>query len=347
MRRLIFLTVACGCASQGVPPGGPVDRAAPQVMSITPDTAKTGFNSRAVIFKFDELVAEKPANVTTLADLFVISPRRGAPDVAWKREEIHVRPRGAWLPNTTYTVTMLPGITDLRNNVRNATVSTFFSTGSDIARARINGTVIDWTTATPLRGAVVEARVGKDTTNSWITVADTAGAFSLAHLPNGAYTLRAYVDRNRNFGVDPDEAWDSAAVTLNNTLTIPLLVYVHDTVPPQLREVLAPDSVTLVLMFDHAADSATALSPASYSVVGADSVAVPVTSVRRQPGDTSQHRVPMPRIGPVTNVEMKLARPMVAKRAYRVRAANIRGVTGRTTTSDKVVTYVPVPAIKR
>jgi len=310
-------------------------------MSITPDTGKTGFNARAVIFKFDEIVSEKPANATTLGDLFIISPRRGAPDVAWKRDEIRVRPRNGWLRNTTYSVTMLPGIADLRNNARNATASTFFSTGPDIAPSRIDGTVIDWITATPLRGAVVEARAGTDTSNAWVTVADSSGAFSLSHLPAGAFSLRAYIDKNRNFGVDPDEAWDSATVMLTTTATIPLLVYVHDTLPPQLREVLAPDSATLLLIFDRPADSATALSPASYSVIGADSVAVPIASVRRQPGDTSQHRVAMPRVGPVANVEIKLARPMTAKRAYHVRATNIRGVTGKTTTSDKIVTYNP------
>jgi len=103
------------------------------------------------------VVTERPQGVTNLGDLFVVSPRQGAPNVSWHREEISVKPRKGWLPNTTYTVTMLPGIADLRGNVRNTGAATFFSTGPAIDNGAIVGSVYDLVTGATVAGALVEA----------------------------------------------------------------------------------------------------------------------------------------------------------------------------------------------
>ena len=163
------------CASPGMPPGGPPDVAAPQLVAVAPDTGRTGTKPKEVIFRFDEVVAERPPGVTTLADLFLISPRDGTPDVSWHREEIAVRPRRGWRPNTTYTVTMLRGLADLRGNVRNTGASTFFSTGPSIPRTHVTGRVFDWVAGTPAAGSLVEALVPPDTTHAYVAVADSSG----------------------------------------------------------------------------------------------------------------------------------------------------------------------------
>ena len=81
------------CASPGVPPGGPVDAEAPKVLRIAPDSGKTAVTPKEVVFKFDEVVSERPASVPSLDALFLISPRDGDPRVSWHRGEISVRPR--------------------------------------------------------------------------------------------------------------------------------------------------------------------------------------------------------------------------------------------------------------
>ncbi|HEV7836427.1 MAG TPA: Ig-like domain-containing protein, partial [Gemmatimonadaceae bacterium] len=97
MRRLTAAALlALGCASPGMPPGGPPDVAAPQIIDIAPDSGRVGVTPKDVIFRFDEVVAERPPSVTTLADLFLISPRDGTPNVGWHRDEISVRPRRGW-----------------------------------------------------------------------------------------------------------------------------------------------------------------------------------------------------------------------------------------------------------
>src|SRR6476659_1514856 len=151
-----------------MPPGGPPDVAAPKILSIIPDSGTVGVSPKEVIFQFDEVVSERPAAATTLADLFLISPRDGTPNVSWHREAITVRPRRGWRANTPYTVIMLPGIADIRGNVRNTGASTFFSTGKTIPRTRITGRVFDWVAGTPAAGALVESFVPPDTIHAYI-----------------------------------------------------------------------------------------------------------------------------------------------------------------------------------
>src|ERR1700693_1631123 len=196
------------CASPGMPPGGPPDVAAPQIVAIIPDSGTIGVSPKEVIFRFDEVVSERPPSVTTLSDLFLISPRDGAPNVSWHRSSIAVRPRRRWLPNTPYTVIMLPGIADIRGNVRNTGATTFFSTGKTIPRTRLAGHVFDWVTGTPAKGALVESFVRPDSLHPYIALADSSGAFAIEHLPPARYAVRAYLDVNKNFGIDPGEAWD-------------------------------------------------------------------------------------------------------------------------------------------
>ncbi|HMF86866.1 MAG TPA: hypothetical protein VK575_02225, partial [Gemmatimonadaceae bacterium] len=87
-----------GCASPGMPPGGPPDVAAPQIVAIIPDSGNVGVSPKEVIFRFDEVVSERPQGAQSLEALFLISPRDGAPETSWHRDAIGVRPRRGWRP---------------------------------------------------------------------------------------------------------------------------------------------------------------------------------------------------------------------------------------------------------
>lgn len=354
------------CASPGMPPGGPPDVAAPQLVAVAPDTGRTGTKPKEVIFRFDEVVAERPPGATTLADLFLISPRDGTPDVSWHREEIAVRPRRGWRPNTTYTVMMLRGIADLRGNVRNTGASTFFSTGPSIPRTHVTGTVFDWVAGTPASGSLVEALVPPDTTHAYVAIADSSGQFSLEHLAAGRYMVRAFVDRNRNRGIDPGESWDSVTVDLTDSAATELLVFRHDSLPPRIRDVAAIDSLSLRVTFDKPVHPQQSLTSANFSVIGPDSATVPIAGVEPVPEDTIatpppsravQSRPPlrvprdtttkarpvMSRPAPIANVLIRLERPLIPKSVYRIRAIGLRGLLGQSGDSEHAYT-VPAPA---
>jgi len=369
LRRLTAVALlGLACASPGMPPGGPLDVAAPQIVSITPDSGTLSVRPKDVIFRFDEVVSERPPSVTTLADLFLISPRNGAPDVSWHREAIGVRPGRGWRPNTPYTVIMLPGIADIRGNVRNTGATTFFSTGNTIPRTRLAGHVFDWVAATPAKGALVESFVWPDSLHPYSALVDSSGGFAIEHLPPARYTVRAYADVNKNFGLDPAEPWDSVSVNLADSATTILLIFAHDSVPPRIRDVSPMDSVTLRVSFDKPVDPSQTLTAANFAVIGPDSSRIPILSAGAPAKDTlppppkpavgppqavrppaparrdtvTVTKLVMPRPTPITEAVIKLQRPLAPKTAYRIRAIGIRGVLGHTGDSERGYT-TPAP----
>jgi hypothetical protein len=370
LRRLIAAVVfGLGCASPGMPPGGPPDTAAPQIVAIIPDSGSVGVRPKEVLFRFDEVVAERPPSVTTLADLFLISPRDGVPDVSWHRDAIAVKPAHRWLANTPYTVIMMRGLADIRGNVRNTGVTTFFSTGPTIPRTRISGQVFDWVTGSPAAGALIESFVQPDSIHPYVALVDAGGAFVLEHLPATRYTVRGYLDRNKNLSIDPSEPWDSVSVNLADSARVELLLFVHDTAPPRLRDIAAVDSQTLRVTFDKPFDPAQALTAANFAVIGPDSQPVPISSANPEQRDTTGRAAPPPARGAVTpravtprvdttaapkrvmsrptaisTAIIKLQRPLIPKRVYRVHAIDIRGLLGRTGSSDRPFTPPPPPA---
>jgi len=336
------------CASPGSPPGGPVDTQAPEIVRIAPDSGRTGVTPRAVIFRFDEVVSERPAGAASLNALFMISPRDGEPRVGWGRNEISVRPRRGWKPNTAYTVTLLPGLADLRGNVRNTGAVMVFSTGQTIPEGRITGTLFDWTEGRILQRALVEARPRTDTTTVYVTATDSAGTFSIGNLPAGDYEVRGIADANNNRALDPREAWDSVSVSLADSADIELLAFVHDSIGARLASVAVTDSVTLDLRFDNPLSVQSPLTAAHVRVVASDSTPVPVASVSPPPPDTAVAGRAVPsRPLPPRAIIVKLASPLQPGVDYRVSVNDAANLIGITRSSDRLVRApapTPLPA---
>jgi hypothetical protein len=375
LRRLIAVALlGLACASPGLPPGGPPDIAAPQLLAITPDSGTVGVRPKEVLFRFDEVVAERPPSVTSLADLFLISPRNGVPNASWHRDVIGVKPANGWRPNTAYTVIMQKGLADIRGNVRNTGAATFFSTGPAVPRTKIAGSVFDWVSGAPASGALIESYVLPDSIHPYVAVADSNGAFLMEHMPAATYTVRAYLDRNKNLSIDTSEPWDSVSLGLTDSARTTLVIFTHDTVPPKIRDVRATDSVTLAVSFDKPIDPSQTLTVANFAVIGPDSAALTIVSAGPPPKDTIPKLNPslpiappaapvpsarppararpdtvatvkpvMPRPTPISEVVLRMQRPLIPKTAYRVRALGIRGLLGKAGDSERVYT-VPEPA---
>jgi hypothetical protein len=258
---------------------------------------------------------------------------------------------------------MMRGLSDIRGNVRNTGAATFFSTGPTIPRTRISGQVFDWVAGTPAAGALVESFVLPDTLHPYVALVDTGGAFALEHLPPARYTVKGYLDRNKNLSIDPSEPWDSVSVNLADTARIELLLFVHDTAPPRLREVAAIDSLSLRLTFDKPIDPRQTLTTANFAITGPDSVPVPIASADPEARDTTVKTAPPPppRAGvrprvdmstaprpvmsrpvPISTVIIKLRRPPTPKFVYRVHAIGIRGLLGNAGNSERPFT-APAP----
>ena len=67
---------------------------------------------------------------STLGSLVILSPGDGRERVSWRRTGIEIEPRDGFRANTTYRLTLLPGLSDLRGNVLKEPIEVVFSTGA-------------------------------------------------------------------------------------------------------------------------------------------------------------------------------------------------------------------------
>lgn len=286
MRRLkaAALAFVAACASAGAPPGGPEDHSPPQILAISPDSGATNVNIKQVQFTFDEVVSDRPAGVAgNLDQIFLISPRNGAAQVSWRRSKITVKPRNGFRPNTAYRVTLLPGLVDLRGNIRREATTILFSTGPTFPPFSIRGQVFDWAAQRIANGAYIEAISLKDTSLVYLTATDTAGIFDVGPLDPGKYLVRALMDQNSNRVVDRNEKWDTTTVDVTTFRpNIELDAIERDSVPPSIDNVTLIDSVSLRVTFDKPIDPALPLQPALIRLQRADSSQVEVTRVEWQ-----------------------------------------------------------------
>ncbi len=335
-----------GCASPGVPPGGPVDTEAPQIVQIAPDSARTGVTPKEVIFRFNEVVNERPSGATSLSGLFLISPRVGEPRVEWHRDEISVRPRRGWRPNTAYTITLLPGLGDLRGNTRNTGAVTLFSTGPAIPPGRITGTFYNWPEGRVFPRALVEARPRSDTTVVYITSADSVGRFVLSTLSPGPYLVRGFGDDNSNKDLDSREPWDTVAVTVSDSASADIYGFVHDSLGARISGLVVRDSVTLEINFDNALAPAPLPGIQNIRIRASDSTDVPVLSIAPPPVDTTVTRsVKLARPIPPRTLIVKLGRPVRPRSDYRVRMTDVRNLMGVVKSSERPLSVPAPPAV--
>ena len=357
------------CASPGVPPGGPERHTPPMITRIQPDTNSVAVRGKEFVVHFDEVISERPASAASLNDLVLISPRNGAPVVDWHRSSLSIRPKKGWRPNTTYTVTLLPGITDLRGNVRTISTVVTFSTGPSIPRTVLGGTLFDWLSGLPVNTGMVEARPVTDTSVVYVAASDSIGHYRMLGLPPAQYEIRGYVDQNRNRALDPGEPFDTTSASLADSLNLELLAFAHDSTGPRLGSVAVEDSVTIRAIFDTPLDPRLPLAPSQFTLTGPDSARVVIVSVKAARQDStraapvlppvSRSVIPIPQRRPATStlvlpkptrpllvrdVLIVVAKPLHAGSTYRLTAVNAVGPTGRALSSDRTF---GVPSLAR
>jgi hypothetical protein len=279
VRRLILLFAVMGCAQLGAPPGGPEDKAAPHLLRISPDTNALSARPKSIQLQFDEIINERPSGGGgDLGGLFLLSPRRGRVDVRWHRSRIEVRPRRGFVPNTTYTLTQLRGLSDLRGNADSVERHYMFSTGATRAPTTIRAQVFDWVAGRAAPRAYVEAVQLPDSL-TYATFADSLGRAVFRYVAPGRYLIRALVDANSNRVIDRRELFDSATITVRDSVARELLAFIHDSVGPGIQSVDQRDSLTLRVTFDRPLSPRLGVQQRQFTLKAADSSAVQIASV--------------------------------------------------------------------
>jgi hypothetical protein len=367
--------VLAACASAGPPPGGPEDRVPPKLVRVTPDTNAVNVSAKVATFFFDETINDRGTDAMDVTNMFLVSPSDGTPRVSYHRSRIDVRPRHGFRPNTAYTITLLPGLTDLRNNSMKSGASLVFSTGPTIPTLRITGVAFDWVAEQPVGRALIEATSPDSVV--YLAQADSLGQFTVGPLTPGTYLVRATIDQNQNHKADRGESWDSLRVTAPHA-PIELLAASRDTLPARIVSATIADSVTVRVVFDRLLDPTQQFPLDNFRVAGADSVRVAVTAVRTPrdeaalalaqqqrtadsvrradslagrprppatpPTPVARDSTPKPsRPPPFTTVSLVLARPLAPNAPYRVRVTTVRALSGRETGSERTFTTPKPP----
>ena len=288
LTRHFIAGAAClglACANIEPPPGGPPDTAPPQIVAVRPESGAVVRELRDdVEIRFDEVVDEMASGTpgSGLQRFVLLSPVAGAVRVSWARSAIRVRPREGWKPGRVYRLELRPGILDLRRNVLKEGKLILFSTGPAIPHGELSGTVVQWVEQRTAPDALIHAQLLPDTA-PYVTFTDSSGAYRLAGLPPGRYTVYAIVDANRNGARDAREPYDSTVVALDSSATAVLWTHVHDTAGPRLRTVDHLDSVSARLTFSLPLDPALRLDTARVRLLALpDSTPVALRAVLTQ-----------------------------------------------------------------
>lgn len=290
LASLALLPLAA-CASPGLPPGGPPDDIAPAIVRVRPESGAVNVKASSVLVHFDEVVSERPgggsggaggASSLGLGAIVMVSPTDGRERVTWRRTAIEIEPRGGFRANTTYRITLLPGLADLRGNVRADGEETVFSTGSAISDGGLKGVVFDWAAGRSAPLARVEAFRRADSTFRWVTRADSLGRYSLRDLLPGVYSVRAFVDQNANRRIDNREIFDSATVTIGaatDSIPADFYAFLQDTIGPRIELVEPVDSVALRVRFDRAISLTWTPAAGQFALQREDSSAIAIGDV--------------------------------------------------------------------
>lgn len=247
----------------------------PKLVKVSPDTNSVNVRDAAVRFYFDETINDRGTGPQELDNFFLVSPSDGAIRLSWHRSRIDIRPRHDFRPNTAYTVTMLPGLTDLHSNVMKTGASVVFSTGPTIPKLKIEGIAFDWAAGTPVR-AYIEA-VAPDSI-VYLAQSDSGGKFAIGPLTEGTYLVRAIIDQNGNRTLDHGEAFDTLRVTVPQPAPIQLLAVQRDTLPARMSVPTVADSLTINVVFDRLLDPKQTIAATAFRLVGSDSAEIPIVA---------------------------------------------------------------------
>jgi hypothetical protein len=371
---------ALACAGASPPPGGPEDHAPPQLISVTPDTNAVNVKSGSVTFQFDETINDRGSGAQELGRRFLISPSNGALRVSWHRSRIEVRPNDGFRPNTAYSVSLLPGLSDLRGNSMKTGARLVFSTGPTIPAGVINGTVFDWAAERPAALALIQALTPDSLL--YLDQADSLGNFAVQPLPPGRYLVRAIIDANGNRDLDRTEAFDTLTVDVPLAAPIELRTAQRDTFPPRLATVTTSDSVTLRVTFDRPLEPTQPITPDMFLLAGDDSVPIALARVLTPAQEMERSRIaqqsaadsmrradslagkvlpPPPRPpaatarparkpsvpAPFNGLLIETAKPLMPGTRYRLTARGLRGLNGRQAESERTFsTPLPPPPRK-
>jgi len=210
IRYLVILVsfFVAGCAEVGPPPGGEEDKKGPTLLESSPASGALGVATNSeVVLTFSETLV-KPDQGTAV----FVSPRpERSPQMEWKGNRLRILFAEPLLPDRTYVISVNTTVADLRRNRLDSAVTVAFSTGQTIDTGLVSGQVLNqdgkpamgWAVGLYPLAQFEQYALADSVHPIYLTTAGNNGFFTLPYLPSGAYSLIAFLDKNRDDFFNP------------------------------------------------------------------------------------------------------------------------------------------------
>lgn len=203
---LAGILLLLGCAKSIAPPGGPIDRTPPRIVSSIPPSGTTNLplDSRVVI-QFSEAI--EPRNPEQ--SVFVSPQTDPAPKLSVKGDRLEIGFPGGLKPDKTYIVTVGADFKDAHAVGLAQSVSLAFATGAVIDSGSIAGTVYEQgkpkagVSLALFENAPDESVPIDSLIPDYLTQSGTDGTFAFRYLPLRPYVLIAFDDQRKNRRINP------------------------------------------------------------------------------------------------------------------------------------------------
>ena len=334
------------CASEGFPPGGPVDEAPPVLIESDPaDRSVNAAPDQAIRLRFDEPIGER--GIGDLASRILVNPDTPEFDIRLDGEEITLSPNAPMVDGVTYMVTILPGLEDRDGNTTTTARTILFSTGGErpITLSIVRATIEEDSLPAALARYHLEA-LGHELDYSM--VADSQGRVEMEGVAYGTYEATAWIERVRPDGwqmTDEPGARDTIEIWAEERAhEATYRIAVVDTTAPVIVTVETPASRSLGVTLDD--DLAAEPPPTAASVrlweadPGLVDAEVPLDSLA--PAELRGRRIAISAVEPsgARGLVVVPAEPLRKDRVYRVELV-VRNRSGLAATPEGGRTFRP------
>ncbi len=262
------------CAQIEAPPGGPEDKKPPQILAVSPSEGTANVPQNAAI----NVIFSKEMNHELTEKVVFVSPLPfDYPTFKWHGKKLEIVMPETLRRNTTYVITIGSSAKDIRGNALGKSISFPFSTGPEINKGVIRGSIIGGAS-----GEVIDIwaySLGSSDEKffrrlpDYITQADSLGEFRFDYVSPGEYLVVAVNDKNKNqFWSPPSEKLaipsKIALIGTDTSLSPPirLTLVERDTLPPQISKIAPLDSTKIELEFSSRLDEESALNTANFKI---------------------------------------------------------------------------------
>ncbi|MBU8934818.1 MAG: Ig-like domain-containing protein [candidate division Zixibacteria bacterium] len=199
---MVLLTAILNCADVGPPPGGEEDKLKPYLLGSEPANGSINVDrSDRIVLYFSETVLPPQTGTSVF-----FSPRPATkPKLKWKSDRVEIIFADSFKVDQTYVVSVSASVVDLRSNKLDSAGIIAFSTGAYLDTGRVGGRVVAG--ETPKAGVYAALYDETDLTDSctydslipaYLTKTNADGDFFFEYLPDRAFRLIAFEDKNRD-----------------------------------------------------------------------------------------------------------------------------------------------------